>query len=157
MLGYQPQVILAGRRINDSMGKFVAEQTVKQMIAAGSYVKDARVNVLGLTFMVNCGELRYSKVIDIIRELRSYGVEVHVADPQADADDAMHEYGVKLEPFDALPRADAIVAAVAHHEFLGLSPEDLGRKLVKGGAFVDVKSAFDAALLQGAGYRVWRL
>jgi UDP-N-acetyl-D-galactosamine dehydrogenase len=157
MLGYQPQVILAGRRINDSMGKFIAEQTVKQMIAAGSYVKDARVSVLGLTFKENCGDLRNSKVIDIIHELRSYGIEVSVTDPQADAAEAMHEYGVRLVPWDALPRSDAIVAAVAHREFAQLSAEDLSRKLIKGGAFIDVKSAFDAAALAAAGYRVWRL
>jgi UDP-N-acetyl-D-galactosamine dehydrogenase len=84
MLGYHPQVILAGRRINDGMGKFIAEQTIKHMIAAGSYIKGAKVNVLGLTFKENCGDLRNSKVVDIIRELQSYGVEVHVTDPTAD-------------------------------------------------------------------------
>ena len=96
MLGYHPQVILAGRRINDGMGKFIAEQTIKHMIAAGSYIKGAQVNVLGLTFKENCGDLRNSKVIDIIHELESYGVEVFVTDPQADPDEAMHEYGVRL-------------------------------------------------------------
>ena len=157
MLGYHPQVILAGRRINDSMGKFIAEQTIKHMIASGSYIKGARVNVLGLTFKENCGDLRNSKVIDIIRELESYGVEVHVTDAQADAEEAMHEYGVKLEQWDQMPRADAIVAAVAHREYAELSVEDMGKKLVKGGAFIDVKAAFDQAKLVGAGYRVWRL
>jgi len=156
-LGYHPQVILAGRRINDGMGKFIAEQTIKQMIAAGSYIKGAKVNVLGLTFKENCGDLRNSKVIDIIHELQSYGVEVHVTDPTAEPEEAMHEYGVALEPWDALPRADAIVAAVAHREYQGLSVEDLGRKMIKGGAFIDVKAAFDQAALAGAGYRVWRL
>jgi UDP-N-acetyl-D-galactosamine dehydrogenase len=157
MIGYHPQVILAGRRINDGMGKFIAEQTIKQMIAAGSYVKGAKVNVLGLTFKENCGDLRNSKVIDIINELKSYGVQIAVTDPQADGDEAMHEYGVHLVNWNELPRADAIVAAVAHREFSELSVEDLGRKLVKGGAFIDVKSAFDAAALGAAGYRVWRL
>ncbi len=157
MLGYHPQVILAGRRINDGMGKFIAEQTIKHMIASGSHVKDARVNVLGLTFKENCGDLRNSKVIDIIRELKSYGVEVCVTDPQADADEAMHEYGVRLMRWDELPRADAIVAAVAHREYAGLGLDDIARRLVKGGAFIDVKAAFDADRLQGAGYRVWRL
>ena len=157
MIGYHPQVILAGRRINDGMGKFVAEQTVKHMIAAGSYIKGAKVNVLGLTFKEDCGDLRNSKVIDIIRELQSYGIEVHVSDPLAAADEAMHEYGVTLEPYDALPRADAIVAAVAHREYLGLGLDDIGRKIVAGGAFVDVKSAFDPRALAAAGYRVWRL
>ena len=157
MLGYHPQVILAGRRINDGMAKFVAEQTIKQMIASGCYIKGARVNMLGLTFKENCGDLRNSKVIDIIRELQTYGVEVHVTDAQADAEEALHEYGVKLVAWDQLPRADAVVAAVSHREYAGLSMEDLGKKLVKGGAFIDVKAAFDAQTLQAAGYRVWRL
>jgi UDP-N-acetyl-D-galactosamine dehydrogenase len=157
MLGYHPQVILAGRRINDGMAKFIAEQTIKNMIASGSYIKGARVNVMGLTFKENCGDLRNSKVIDIIRELQSYGVEVHVTDPQATSDEALHEYGVALTPWAELPRADAIVAAVAHREFAALTPEDFGRKLVKGGAFIDVKAIFDPQALQEAGYRVWRL
>ncbi|MDE2160714.1 MAG: nucleotide sugar dehydrogenase [Burkholderiales bacterium] len=157
MLGYHPQVILAGRRINDGMGKFIAEQTIKHMIASGSYIKGARVNVLGLTFKENCGDLRNSKVIDIIHELQSYGVEVHVTDPQAESDEAVHEYGVRLEPWSDLPRADAIVAAVAHREFTALTSEELGRKLVKGGAFIDVKAHFDSAALERDGFRVWRL
>ncbi|MBK9234556.1 MAG: nucleotide sugar dehydrogenase [Rhodoferax sp.] len=157
MLGYHPQVILAGRRINDSMGKFIAEQTIKHMIASGSYIKGARVNVLGLTFKENCGDLRNSKVIDIINELKTYGVEVFVTDPQAEVEEAMHEYGVRLLPWGEMPRADAIVAAVAHKEYAGLSVEELGRKLVKGGAFIDVKAAFDPEALRIAGYRVWRL
>jgi UDP-N-acetyl-D-galactosamine dehydrogenase len=157
MLGYHPQVILAGRRINDGMGKFIAEQTIKHMIASGSYIKGARVNVLGLTFKENCGDLRNSKVIDIIRELESYGVDVFVTDPQAEVDEAMHEYGVRLIPYDDMPRADAIVAAVSHDEFAALSVDDLGKKLVKGGAFIDVKAAFDPAAIQGAGYKLWRL
>ena len=157
MLGYNPQVILAGRRINDGMGKFIAEQTIKNMIAAGSYVKGAKVNVLGLTFKENCGDLRNSNVIDIINELKSYGVEVFVTDPQAESDEAVHEYGVPLLPWDDMPRADAIVAAVAHREFAALSMEDFSKKLVKGGAFIDVKAAFDRKAIEGAGYRLWRL
>jgi len=157
MLGYHPQVILAGRRINDSMGKFIAEQTIKHMIAAGSYIKGARVNVLGLTFKENCGDLRNSKVIDIIHELQSYGVEVCVCDPQAEAEEAMHEYGVRLQSWEDLPRADAIVAAVAHREFAALGTEDLGKKLVKGGAFIDVKASFDPQAISAAGYKLWRL
>ncbi|ABD68418.1 UDP-glucose/GDP-mannose dehydrogenase [Rhodoferax ferrireducens T118] len=157
MLGYTPQVILAGRRINDGMGKFIAEQTIKQMIAAGSYVKGAKVNVLGLTFKENCGDLRNSKVIDIINELKSYGVEVFVTDPRAKSDEAMHEYGVSLLPWADLPRADAIVAAVAHREFAELTAEDFGKKLIRGGAFIDVKAAFDSGAIEGAGYKLWRL
>jgi UDP-N-acetyl-D-galactosamine dehydrogenase len=157
MLGYNPQVILAGRRINDGMGKFIAEQTVKQMIAADSYIKGAKVNILGLTFKEDCSDLRNSKVVDIIHELKSYGVEVFVTDPRADAAEAMHEYGVPLLSWADLPRADAIVAAVAHKEFATLSMEDFGKKLVKGGAFIDVKAAFDRSAIEGAGYKLWRL
>ncbi len=156
-LGYHPQVILAGRRINDGMGKFVAEQTVKQMIAAGSYIKGARVNVLGLTFKENCADLRNSKVVDIIHELRSYGVEVFCHDPEADPEEAMHEYGVRLLSWDDLPRADAVVVAVAHKRFGKLGPEELGRKLIKGGCVIDVKSYLDRAALEEAGMKVWRL
>jgi UDP-N-acetyl-D-galactosamine dehydrogenase len=127
------------------------------MIASGSYIKGAKVNVLGLTFKEDCGDLRNSKVIDIINELRSYGVDVHVTDPQAEVEEAMHEYGVQLKTWDELPRADAIVAAVSHREYRELSVDDLGKKMVKGGAFIDVKAFFDTASLQQAGYRVWRL
>ncbi len=157
MLGYHPQVILAGRRINDGMGKFIAEQTIKQMIATGSYIKGARVNVLGLTFKENCADLRNSKVVDIIRELQAYGVEVFVHDPQAEPEQAMHEYNVRLLPWDALPRADAVVVAVSHKEFLKLPIEDVFRKLVKGGALIDVKAVFDQQSIEQAGYKVWRL
>jgi len=156
-LGYHTQVILAGRRINDGMGKYIAEQTVKQMIAAGSYVKGAKVNILGLTFKENCADVRNSKVVDIIKELRSYDIEVSVHDPEADPDAALHECGVRLLSWDELPRADAIVAAVAHRRFLALGVEDFARKLIKGGAFIDVKAAFDPAPLREAGIGVWRL
>ena len=157
MLGYNPQVILAGRRINDGMGKFVAEQTIKHMIAAGSYVKGAKVNVLGITFKENCADLRNSKVIDIINELKAYGVEVFVTDPQAQSSESLQEYGVPLLAWSDLPRADAIVAAVAHREFTALSTEDFAKKLVKGGTFIDVKSTFDRGAIEAAGYRLWRL
>jgi UDP-N-acetyl-D-glucosamine/UDP-N-acetyl-D-galactosamine dehydrogenase len=109
-LGYHPQVILAGRRINDCMGKYVAEQTVKQMIQLGFPVKGSHVIVLGLTFKENCPDLRNSKVIDVVRELESYGVTVHVHDPVASPEEALHEHGVSLVPWEHLPRANAIVA-----------------------------------------------
>lgn len=156
-LGYHPQVILAGRRINDGMGKYIAEQTVKNMIASGSYVKGARVNVLGLTFKENCADLRNSKVADVINELKSYGIEVFVHDPYADAEEALHEYGVQLMGWDQLPRADAIVAAVAHRNLLELSTDDFQKKLIKGGCFIDVKAAFDTDPLHDAGINIWRL
>ena len=157
MLGYHPQVILAGRRINDGMGKFVAEETVKNLIKAGTHVKDAKVTVLGLTFKENCPDLRNSRVIDIVRELESYGVQVSVHDPVAPADEAMHEYGVSLRGWDELPRADAIIAAVAHDHFRARSVDDWVDKLQPGGLFVDVKCQADAAKLQSRGLKVWRL
>ena len=110
-----------------------------------------------MTFKENCGDLRNSKVIDIIRELKTYGVEVLVTDPQAEADEAMHEYGVALQPLADLPQADAIVAAVAHREYAALSTTEIATKLMPGGAFIDVKAAFDAPALRDAGFRVWRL
>ncbi|MCQ4253825.1 nucleotide sugar dehydrogenase [Stutzerimonas stutzeri] len=157
VVGYHPQVILAGRRINDSMGKYIAEITVKKMIAAGSTIKGARVNVLGLTFKEDCADLRNSKVIDIIHELQSYGIEVSVTDPYADPDEAMEEYGVKLFSWEELPLSDAIVAAVSHRSYRLLNLETIASKLRHGGAFVDVKAAFDANMLGAAGYMVWRL
>jgi len=156
-LGYHPQVILAGRRINDGMGKYVAEQTVKQLIQSGAHVKDAEVIVLGLTFKENCPDLRNSRVIDIVRELESYGARVSVHDPLADAHEAMHEYGVVLRSWDELPEASAIVAAVAHDAFKRRPIDDYADKLRPGGVFVDVKCQADAKQLQGRGLRVWRL
>nr|HQV08826.1 UDP binding domain-containing protein [Thauera sp.] len=157
MLGYHPQVILAGRRINDGMGKYVAEQTVKEMIAAGSSIKGASVIVLGLTFKENCPDLRNSKVIDVIHELQSYGCKVHVHDPVAASAEAEHEYGVQLESWDQLPVADAIVAAVAHSEYLEMPLPKLLGKLSPGGVFSDVKSSYNPAALLEAGVRLWRL
>jgi len=157
VIGYHPQVILAGRRINDGMGKFIAEQTIKQMIQTGSSVRGAQVIVLGLTFKENCPDLRNSRVIDVIRELESYGVKVHVHDPVADPDEALHEYGVTLRKWDDLPTAGAIVAAVSHREFGSRPLKDLVSKVAQPGAFIDVKSAFDATALRAAGLAVWRL
>lgn len=157
MIGYHPQVILAGRRINDGMAKFVAEKTVKEMIRAGVNVSGARVNVLGLTFKENCPDLRNSKVADVINELQSYGVSVHVHDPVADSKEAQHEYGIELESWDNLPRADAIIAAVSHRELLARPISDFLSKVVKKGCFIDVKSQFDQTALQDAGLTVWRL
>ncbi len=157
MLGYHPQVILAGRRINDGMGHYVAEQTVKQLIQSGAHVKDADVIVLGLTFKENCPDLRNSRVIDIVRELQSFGARVSVHDPLADPQEAMHEYGVSLCSWDDLPRASAIVAAVAHDDFRKRPVDDMLGKLLPGGLYVDVKCQADAEVLRGKGLTVWRL
>ena len=156
-LGYTPQVILAGRRINDSMGKYVAEQTIKQMIAADLPVKGADVIVLGMTFKENCPDLRNSKVIDVVRELKSFGVNVLVHDPIADSAECEHEYGISLTAWDALPRASALVAAVSHHAYAAMGVAALTQKLVGGGVFTDVKSSYDSAELAATGARVWRL
>jgi UDP-N-acetyl-D-glucosamine/UDP-N-acetyl-D-galactosamine dehydrogenase len=156
-IGYHPEVILAGRRINDGMGKFIAEQTIKRMIAAGSAIKGAKVSVLGLTFKENCSDLRNSKVIDIVRELESYGVVVQVTDPSADPEGAQHEYGVRLVQLAALERADAVVMAVAHREYAAMQTRELTELLVGGGTVIDVKGIVDATALRRAGYTVWRL
>jgi UDP-N-acetyl-D-galactosamine dehydrogenase len=156
-LGYHPQVILAGRRINDGMGKYVAEQTVKQMIQSGFPVKAAKINVLGLTFKENCPDLRNSRVIDVINELCSYGADVHVHDPVADTAEAVHEYGITLTPWERLPRAHAIVLAVAHRQFNARPVDDFVAMLEPGGLFVDVKCQADAGSLRERGVSVWRL
>jgi len=157
MLGYHPDVILAGRRINDGMGKYVAEQTVKELIKAGFSIKGCEVVVLGLTFKENCPDLRNSKVIDVIRELESFGCSVHVHDPVASAVEAEHEYGVQLKDWADLPRACAIVAAVSHRMFLDMSVEQVLDKLQPDGVLVDVKAVYDSANFARHGVRVWRL
>lgn len=155
--GYQPHVILAGRRINDGMAKFVAEQTIKQMIRAGFKLKGSRVNVLGLTFKENCPDLRNSKVADLVRELASYGVQVLVHDPVADPVEALDEYGIELHAWENLPCAEALICAVAHTALLERPLQDYGGKLVRDGCFIDVKSQFDRQALQEQGWQVWRL
>ena len=157
MLGHHPQVILAGRRINDSMGKYIAEQTIKEMIANNLPVKGADIIVLGLTFKENCPDLRNSKVIDVIRELQSYGATVHVHDPLAASAEAEHEYGVTLKRLEDMPKAQAIVAAVAHREYKDLPIATVAAMGVPGAVFVDVKASFDANALSAAGLRTWRL
>jgi UDP-N-acetyl-D-galactosamine dehydrogenase len=157
MLGYHPEVILGGRRINDGMGKFIAEQTLKAMINNGCHIKGAKVNVLGMTFKENCPDIRNSRVIDVIRELQNYGIEVYVHDPIADADEINEEYGLSLVSWEGLPRANAIVAAVAHHEYEGKSLPSILQKITSGGCFIDVKATLDREALSAAGYSVWRL
>ena len=156
-LGYHPQVILAGRRINDGMGTYIAEQTVKQMSQAGYPIRGAKVVVLGLTFKENCPDLRNSKVIDVIQELRTYGVDVYVHDPIAAAGEARHEYGIELVEWDLLPRAAAIVAAVAHDDYRKRPLSDYLARLEPRGVVMDVKSMFDAAALRAEGVQTWRL
>ncbi|MBI3778462.1 MAG: nucleotide sugar dehydrogenase [Gammaproteobacteria bacterium] len=156
-IGYHPEVILAGRRINDSMGKYVAEQTIKQIIQAGHSVNGSHVIVLGITFKEDCPDSRNTRVIDVVNELKTYGVNVWVHDPVADVEEARHEYGLELHSWEKLPRAKAIVAAVAHKEFLKKGTDEFLKKLEKNGSFIDVKSRFDTKAFVSAGVQVWRL
>ena len=156
-LGYHPEVILAGRRINDGMGKFIAEQTIKQMVSNGHAVKNCPIIVLGLTFKEDCPDLRNSRVIDVIRELQSYGANVIVHDPVADSAEAWHEYGVELLSWGNLPRASAIVAAVGHHDFKQRSTAEFAGKLQEGGVIIDVKSILDGPSFSARGLNFWRL
>lgn len=156
-IGYIPQVILAGRRINDGMGAFVAQRAIKEMIHGGHCVLGSTVTVLGLTFKENCPDLRNSKVIDIINELRDYGINVQVCDPLADPDEAMHEYGVQLVPMIDLKPAAAVVTAVAHREFLGWGAADIMRLTGERPVLIDVKGIYDLPVMAAAGVRVWRL
>lgn len=156
-LGYHPEVILAGRRINDGMGKFVAEQTIKQLIRNGHPIKDCPIIVLGLTFKEDCPDLRNSRVIDVIRELESYGAKVVVHDPVADKQEAKHEYGVELVSWVDLPTSGAIVAAVNHKEFKARPVSDYLSKLAKNGIITDVKSMLNPADVTASGIDLWRL
>ena len=155
--GHHPEVILAGRRINDGMGKYIGEQTVKTMIRTRGSLNGGVVNVLGLTFKENCPDLRNSKVVDIIRELQEYGLTVNVHDPQADSREAVEHYGLSLTAWDNMPKADAIVLAVAHREYLGMATEALTASLQPGGCVIDVKAALPRDKIVSQGFAVWRL
>ncbi len=156
-VGYHPQVILAGRRINDGMGKYVAEQTVKKLIHAGFPVRGDDVIVMGFTFKENCPDTRNTRVIDVVQELQSYGARVHIFDPVADKEEARHEYGVELSEWATLPKAAAVVFAVAHDEFLSKSTDEMISMLRQGGVIIDVKSKADSAAFKAKGVDVWRL
>jgi UDP-N-acetyl-D-galactosamine dehydrogenase len=157
MLGYHPQVILAGRHINDSMGKYIAEQVIKKLIVNNFPVKNAKVAVLGLTFKENCADLRNSKVIDVIDELRAYGVDVYVHDPLAESKDAYKEYGINLVSWDDLPAVDAMIVSVSHKEFIDKGLKALTSKVVGGGIFADIKSVWPAEEIEAMGINCWRL
>ena len=157
MLGYIPQVILAGRRINDGMGAFVAQRTVKELVKLGHSLAQGVVTVLGLTFKENCPDLRNSKVIEIVRELESYGLTVQVHDPLADIHEAKEEYGLDLVSWDKLKPAQAVVAAVSHAEYKRLTPEEMTRLCWSKPLLVDVKGTYDRPKFEAAGFKVWRL
>jgi len=157
LVGYHPEVILAGRRINDGMGAHIARKTVQQMILAGRNIKGARVNVLGVTFKENCPDVRNSKVIDIIHELHEFGVETFVHDPAADAVEVLHEYDLRLRSWEDLPAADALILAVSHRQFLSLPAPAYMEKVVRRGCIIDVKSVLDPTPFRKESLRVWRL
>jgi len=159
-IGYHPQVILAGRRINDGMSKHVAEQTIKQLIVADKAVKGARVLVLGLTFKENCPDIRNTKVVDIVAELKEYGVEVLVHDPMADSADVMHEYGFGLVVLEGLAPVDGVVWAVAHSAFADITPQRLKDLCGNGngsGVVMDVKGVLTRGDVEAFGLGYWSL
>ena len=157
-VGYHPQVILAGRRINNGMGKFVAEQTMKQLSELARPVNDLKVAVLGLTFKENVPDLRNSRVPDIIHELREYGVQVLVHDPIAQAEEAVEEYGIQLSEWSDLKDIDGIIVAVAHRRYAEMGLQDLLKPLrnQREGVVIDVKCLLDQAKLPKT-LKYWRL
>ena len=156
-VGYIPQVILAGRRINDGMGKYIAEKTVKLMILAGHAVRGNTVTVLGLSFKENCPDIRNTRVIDIIRGLQEYGLKVQVCDPLADAEAARREYEIELVPLGKLEPGSAIVTAVAHEAFRRLGLEELRKLVGENPVLVDVKNLYSSREASARGFQVWRL
>lgn len=156
-LGYNPEIILAGRRINDRMGSYIAQQTVKLMIKAGRMKPGATVLVLGLTFKENCADIRNTKVIDIVHELQEYGLNVVVCDSVAEPHEAEEEYGIHLVRLEDVKHADAVIAAVAHTEFKAMDVGALNKVTGPNTPFMDVKSVFNRAKLEQAGFSVWRL
>lgn len=158
-MGYHPEVILAGRRINDYMGRHVAVSTVKQLIKKGRPVNGARVGILGFTFKENVPDLRNTRVVDVIQELREYDCHVLVHDPEADPAEAMHEYGQQLSPLEDLVNLDALILAVGHKAYAALSPADLRARFAvpEHALLMDVKAFFDAPALRAAGITLWRL
>ena len=158
MLGYHSQIILSGRRINDDMGKYVAENCVKKLIAADKSVRNAKVAVLGFTFKENCPDTRNTKVIDIVKELREYGIEPVIADPQADTGEAERLYGITFADADGIRGMDAVILAVAHKEFADYNMEDMDRLYGQGTkVLLDIKGLLDRREYETAGYSYWRL
>lgn len=158
MLGYHSQVILSGRRINDDMGKYVAENCVKNLIAADKAVKDAKVAILGFTFKENCPDTRNTKVIDIVNELKEYGITPVIADPEADAAEAKWLYGIDFVDMATIKDMDAVILAVAHKEFSGFTMEDMDKLFGAGKkVLLDIKGLLNRKEYENADYVYWRL
>jgi UDP-N-acetyl-D-galactosamine dehydrogenase len=156
-LGYTPQVILAGRRLNDEMGKFIAKQAIKKIIAAGNNILKSSVTVLGVTFKENCPDIRNSKVIDIIEELKEFGIKVTPHDPCADHSECKKEYGVNLSDFNKLTPASCVIISVEHDQYKKLPIKTLFSLVKKNGVIIDVKGIFDPDKIVKAGYTYWSL
>lgn len=157
-LGYHSQIILSGRRINDDMGKYVAENCVKKLIASDKSVKNARVAILGFTFKENCPDTRNTKVIDIVKELKEYGINPVIADPEADADEAKRLYGIEFTKIENINNMDAVILAVAHTEFSSFSIDQINELYGKGKkVLLDIKGLLNRKEYENAGYEYWRL
>lgn len=160
-LGYHSQIVLSGRKINDQMAKFVTKATIKQLIKTNKIVSKANVVILGLTFKENCPDIRNSKVIDIVTELKDYSITPKVVDPRASEEEAKETYGITLTPLDEVKNADCLIFAVAHEEFMRLSWEEIDRMFASlpndEKVIIDVKSILNKAEAEKKGYQLWRL
>ncbi|OGT08271.1 MAG: GDP-mannose dehydrogenase [Gammaproteobacteria bacterium RBG_16_37_9] len=157
VLGLYPEVILSGRKINDNMGKYIAEQTIKKMIKMNKSINGATVAIAGLTFKENCNDIRNTRVVDIIAELRSYHINVLIHDPLADPKEVKHEYGIDLSDWSEIKNVDAMILAVAHKFYLDMPPQNIINKLAKPALLIDVKSVFDREFLKKNKIEFWRL
>jgi len=158
--GYHSQIILSGRRINDGMGKYVVENLIKTLIKADVTVKGARVAILGFTFKENCPDTRNTRVIDIVNELKEYGINPLIADPEADAEEAKREYGIVFSSLAEIKDIDAIVVAVGHNTFMKLTLDDFNKMYkdtAKNKVLIDIKGIYDRKQYEASGYRYWRL
>ena len=160
-LGYHSQIILSGRRINDDMGKYVVENLVKNLIKADVPVKDAKVAILGFTFKENCPDTRNTRVIDIVNELKEYGINPMIADPQADAEEANHEYGITFNSIEEVSQMDAVIVAVGHNQFMNLEQNDFNKMFKQAEnenkVLLDIKGVLNRKEYEATGYRYWRL
>lgn len=160
-MGYHSQIILSGRRINDDMGKYVVENLIKNLIKADIPVKDARVAILGFTFKENCPDTRNTRVIDIVNELKEYGITPMIADPEADVKEAKHEYGLEFDNLEDIKGMDAVIVAVGHDQFMGLTQEDYSgmfkESTNENRVLLDIKGVLDRKEYEAAGYKYWRL
>lgn len=159
--GYHSQIILSGRRINDDMGKYVVENLIKKLIISDIPVKDARVAILGFTFKENCPDIRNTRVIDIVNELKEYGITPIITDAQADQDEALHEYGIQFVAIEEITDRDAVIVAVAHDEYANMTVHELAHMYKhipnRNKVLLDIKGIWDRTTYEDAGYSYWRL